>query len=321
MTKPSRITGQDFRTATLLLGIPDSQVQHLLGLQQNTFLKHTKQNATEPLRDVGLCLMTRLINQHPKIVNSQIPNIRTIIGLLNERGLSFSDETLSALFGRESSTMYRWTNGRSQPAGTANIILKLFKDYLEADEIDGIEFEEFLQIWKSIVREEAASRGLEDPFSCPRGWGVKIGSDGSSTKSTASKASRINDLRSGNTVSADEAANLLECSVHDLQVAVLDKSSPFGLPRPAGTSREALEWYEREMTTFAEESHKAQSQMVSDFDIMERLEINVPQLELLKTKMFPSRFTDKRYFIKTGNIPFYPVRVLEFLKRRIVTAE
>lgn len=322
MTKPSRITGQDFRTATRLLGIPDSQVQHLLGLQQNTFLKHTKQNATEPLRDVSLCLMTRLINQHPKIVNSQNPNIRTIISLLEERGLSFSDETLSALFGRESSTIYRWTNARSQPAGTVNIIMKLFKDYLEADEIEGVNFEEFLDIWKNIVREEAASRGLVDPFFCPKGWGVKIGGvNDEAGEEAPKKLMRPNELRAGGTVGAKETAKLLGCSVGDLELAVLDKSSPYQVPQPAGSTRSVLEWYELEVTAFADQCKAMQSQMVSEHDLMEALDINVSQLDLLKTKLYPTRFKEKKYFINTGSAPYYPKRVLDFLKRKFNAAE
>lgn len=155
------VIGQDIDDLRLAYGLTTADACHLFGMTMGKW-SETKNASQEPLRDVSLALLVRLLDGNPGLFSPpQYPTPQEMKALFEAcEGQPIEQYKISVLLGNDGSSAYRWLRlGSAQKPSVLRLMLYLEKALLALPEK---ERNEAFKTWKEVVNAEGSSRGISN---------------------------------------------------------------------------------------------------------------------------------------------------------------
>ena len=155
------VTGQGLIELRESLGISVADMMWMLGISMRKWSEYTIQRKDEPVSDVTIEILARLLDRHPEY--SMIPpepdvaKFREEIGQI--RGEELTLKEFAVLFGRQASSGHRWVN---QDATLARPLAHLAQTVMRGLELQPDKQKRLIKEWEDIVRAAGRARGVDD---------------------------------------------------------------------------------------------------------------------------------------------------------------
>ena len=179
--------GEDIETLREQLGLTVGDVCFLLGMDMTSWMRVVKKGAKAPIKDATLAVLVRLLRERPKLAPMPpSPSAQEVYDAIRAYVPELDKKRFGIMFGRESTSGYRWLTRGSPVGAEQERIFSVFMNALRNAEQSVPEGDKkgravhalaMLFEWDRMVKHEAQQRGLFDIFLTGR-WVVRESRDG-----------------------------------------------------------------------------------------------------------------------------------------------
>lgn len=232
------VTGEDLNTLRERIGLSVGEACWLYGLSMTKWTNVAKRDAKKMLTNPTLALMTRALSARQDACPlPAAPSAPEVLDLITEIVPGIDKKRFATMFGRESSSGYRWITTQGKISPVLERLFHVFKAlYVPALEKGPLEAALFLQEWDQMVELEAQERGIANIYSAGK-WTPKKGTEGDAIIGRPIKGESLDILRDRLGLSVSDAGWLFGMAMARWEKIAMkdwDKKDPTNVKKRGG---------------------------------------------------------------------------------------